>query len=129
MFDAGYGNDGNCNDDDQDGEGCASATVILNQPGVLLVNATGEWRNFGSGEGPGVQMECVLQVDGSDIGLPQSFGEAGDNHVQPQHGTMALTALSGQLTTGPHTVQTFCTEVNDDIDLVRNQITTARVDL
>ena len=126
VFDAGYGSSTGCNDDDQDGEVCAFTTFDLHQPGVLLVNATGEWRNFG---GDAVEMHCVLQVDGTDIGLAQSFGEAGNNHPFPQDGTMALTALSPQLATGSHTVQTFCTEVNADIDLQTNQITAARVDL
>ncbi len=128
VFDAGYDSDTSCNDDDQDGEVCASTTFTLNQPGVLLVNATGEWANAGSA-GNGVEMNCVLQVDGSDIGLEQSFGEVGDNHPSLTHGTMALTALSSQLTAGPHTVQIFCTEVNADIDVKHNQITAARVDL
>ena len=128
VFDAGYASDANCNDDDQDGEACASMTLELHQPGVLLVNATGEWSTANPG-GDGVEMNCVLQVDGSDIGLTQSFGEGGSNHEVPQNGTMALTALSPQLEAGSHTVQTFCTEVNEDIDLQDNQITAARVDL
>ena len=128
VFDAGYASDTACDDDDQDGEACASMTLELHERGVLLVNATGEWENAGSG-GNGVEMSCVLQVDGLDIGIAQSIGEAGDNHPTAENGTMALTALSPQLETGSHTVQTFCTEFNADIDLEDNQITAARVDL
>ena len=128
VFDAGYASDGSCNGSNKDGEACASMTLTLNQPGVLLVNATGEWLNIDSG-GNGATMNCVLPVDGSDIGVAQGFGEAGDNHPSPGNGTMALTALSPQLEAGPHTVQTFCTEVNADIDMGTNQITAARVDL
>ena len=107
VFDAGYGSDVACNDDDEDGEVCASTTFTLNQPGVLLVNATGEWRTATSG-GDGVEMTCVLQVDGADIGVAQSIGEGGTNHTTSQNGTMALTALSPQLEAGSHTVQTLC---------------------
>ncbi len=128
VFDAGYASDGACNDDDQDGEGCASMTLELHQPGVLLVNATGQWENVGS-SGDGIEMSCVLKVDGLDVGIAQDIGEAGDNHPTGQNGTMALTALSPQLEAGSHTVQTFCTEFNADIDLEDNQITAARVDL
>ena len=128
MFDAGYASDTACNDDDQDGEACASMTLDLHQPGVLLVNATGEWENHDSG-GDGIEMSCVLRVDGLNIGIAQDIGEAGDNHPLQQDGTMALTALSPQLDAGSHTVQTFCTEFNADIDLEDNQITAARVDL
>jgi hypothetical protein len=128
VFDAGYASDTSCSDNDQNGEACASTTFTLNQPGVLLVNATGEWQTVATG-GNGVQMDCVLQVDGANIGVAQSIGEAGTNHPSPQDGTMALTALSSQLAAGPHTVRTVCTEVNADIDLGDNQITAARVDL
>jgi hypothetical protein len=128
VFDAGYGSDTACADDDQDGEVCAFTTFDLHQPGVLLVNATGEWVNA-SGPGDGVRMVCVLQVDGSDIGLAQSIGEAGANHPSPDNGTMALTALSPQLNAGTHTAQTLCAELNADIDLNTNQITAVRVDL
>ena len=93
MFDAGYGSSTACNNDDEDGEVCASTTFELHQPGVLQVNATGESVNSGGG-GDGVRMVCVLQVDDTDIGLAQSIGEAADNHPSPDNGTMALTALT-----------------------------------
>ena len=127
VFDAGYGSDTACNDDENNGEVCASTTFTLNQPGNLLVNATGEWRTASSG-GDGVEMICVLQVDEADIGVAQSIGEAGTNHPAAQNGTMALTALSGQLDVGEHTVQTLCSQLNADIDLGDNQITAVRVD-
>ena len=127
VFDAGYGSDAACNDDDGNGEVCASTTFTVHQPGNLLVNATGEWRTASSG-GDGVEMICVLQVDGADIGVAQSIGEAGTNHPAAQNGTMALTALSDQLGVGEHTVQTLCSQLNADIDLGDNQITAARVD-
>jgi hypothetical protein len=128
VFDAGYGSNTACADDDEDGEVCASTTFELHQPGVLLVNATGEWVNA-SGPGDGVRMVCVLQVDGSDIGLAQSIGEAAANHPSPDNGTMALTALSPQLAAGTHTAHTLCAQLNADIDLNANQITAVRVDL
>jgi hypothetical protein len=129
VFDAGYGGDLLCHDDDEDGEVCAAATFDLNEPGKLLVNATGEWWVASVEGDPGADMACRLQVDGVDIGLQQSFGalDAGDSHPFPQNGTMALTALSGVLSAGSHTAQTFCTQFNADIDMGSNQITAARV--
>ncbi len=127
VFEAGYGSNAACTDNDEDGEICAGTTLTLTEPGKLLVNATGEWHSSASG-GDGVQMDCVLQVDDADIGGPQSIGEAGANHPNPQNGTMALTALSGVLSPGVHNVQTFCTQVNANIDLDFNQITAARID-
>ena len=64
--------------------------VHLHQPGVLLVNATGEWLNR-QRRGAGVQMDCVLQVDGAGHRVPQSFGEGGTT-TSAAAGTMALTA-------------------------------------
>ena len=74
VFDAGYASDTDCNDDDEDGEVCAAATFTLNEPGRLLVNATGEWWIAATAGDPGADMACKLQVDGVDIGLQQSFG-------------------------------------------------------
>jgi hypothetical protein len=123
---AGSGTDGACFDDDNNGEVCASTTFTLAEPGKVLLNATGQWRTFSS---PPVSMTCVLQADGANVGLAQSFGENGSNHTGTgPDGTMALTGLTGTLAAGSHTFQTFCTTTDSDIDLLSNQITAARVD-
>ena len=123
---AGSGTDTSCFDDDGNGEVCASTTFFLADPGKVLLNASGQWRTFSS---PPDSMACVLQADGTNVGLAQSFGENGSNHTGTQaDGTMALTALTDTLSAGNHTFQTFCTQTDSDIDLLNNQITAARVD-
>jgi len=123
---AGSGTDTACFDDDSNGEVCASTTFTLADPGKVLLTATGQWRTFST---PPDSMACVLQADGVAVGLTQSFGENGSNHTGTQaSGTMALTGLTGTLSAGSHTFQTFCTQTDADIDLLHNQITGARVD-
>jgi hypothetical protein len=122
---------------------CGKATITLEHSGRVLVNATGQWNTFhldditGTGADTDdptlVRGDCGLVVDGSAIGQVQSMGEHEQAGVQESHpglapGTMALTAVSGVLAAGPHTVQALCTEADGDLDWSIVNVTAARVD-
>ncbi len=105
---------------------CASTSLTLDRPGNLLLTATGQWYTFniddgGADDANAVQGTCNLAVDGTAIGLAQNMGERRDagelsNHPINFGGTMALTALSGDLTAGVHTVEVACIELDGDLD-------------
>ena len=69
---------------------------------------------------------CNLAVDGTTIGSSQTMGEdqpaaTASNHPFPEGGTMALTALSGILPAGVHTVEVACLEERRGSRLVSDE--------
>jgi hypothetical protein len=135
---------GSCNDDGETGTACASTSITLDQPGRLLLNGSGEWYTFALDDtfgGPGaptdltdrVHGRCELRVDGGQIGASQNMGEfsadaPAANHPFPHSGAVSLTALSGALGAGAHTVDVFCTEVDGDLDWTDINLTAIRAD-
>lgn len=122
---------------------CASASLTLPRAGKVLLNATSEWHTFALDDGLGanavgddtslVSGTCNLAVDGTTIGLSQPMGEdqpaaTASNHPYPEGGTLALTALSGVLPAGVHTVEVACLEDDGDIDWTATNLTAALVD-
>ena len=121
---------------------CISTSVNTARAGKLLLNATGQWYTFalddllGANEAGDdvtlVRGVCNLAVDGAAIGLAQNMGERpssglGD-HPYQQGGTLALTALSGNLAAGVHTVEVACLEEDGDLDWYPVNLTAALVD-
>jgi hypothetical protein len=126
FFEASYSG-GSCSSDDHLPAVCADATITLDRPGKLLVNATGEWRTFNLNDvaGPGSDADdvtlargiCQLRVDGVNLGAAQVNEERSStvaNH--PAGATMALTGLSEPLAPGSHTAELVCTEEDGDLD-------------
>ena len=71
------GTGGGCNDDDANGETCATTNITLGETSKLLVTATGGWHTHGTSGA----MSCRLDHDGIEtIGVAQSIGEVGANH-------------------------------------------------
>lgn len=120
-----------CNDDDENGEDCASVSLTLPQAGRVLLTATANWRtvgfdDIGSGSDvPGViRGNCVLRADGSTVSNTQQ------NVVEAQAGTddswtfaspdsgaqVATTGVTDSLGAGTHTFALRCTEVDGDVD-------------
>lgn len=130
---------GGCSADSQVPTDCASTTINLSRAGRLMVNATGAWHTFNLDDAAGtgsdtdstsaVAGRCEIRVDGSAIGDDQTMGErstVASNHPGGNDGTMALTALSGSLPAGNHTVAVFCTETDGDLDWSDLNLTAVR---
>jgi hypothetical protein len=117
---------GGCNDDDANGEVCATTNITLGETSKLLVNATGGWHTHGTSG----QMSCRLDHDGIEtIGVPQSIGEVGANHpLGGGDGTMALTGISLDIGPGTHAISLICTQTDADLDLTNSNLTVATVD-
>jgi hypothetical protein len=122
---------------------CASTEITLERPGRILANASSQWSTFHlddiAGDGADtddptlVRGICNLAVDGGQIGGAQSMGEHQQAGVEANHpfsapGTMALTALSGNLAAGAHTVAIICTEVDGDLDWGAMNLSASRAD-
>jgi hypothetical protein len=117
---------GGCNDDDSNGETCATLNITLSETAKLLVTATGGWHTHGTS---GI-MSCRLDHDGIEtIGTPQSIGEVGADHpLGGGDGTMALTGLSADIGPGTHAISLICTQTDADLDLTNSNLTVATVD-
>jgi hypothetical protein len=117
---------GGCNDDDSNGEVCATTNITLSETAKLLVNATGGWHTHGTSGA----MSCRLDHDGIEtIGTPQSIGEVGADHpLGGGDGTMAITGLSADIGPGTHAISLICTQTDADLDLTNSNLTVATVD-
>jgi hypothetical protein len=138
---AAYGT-GECNADSGVLTSCASTQVTTPKRGRLLVNGTGTWTTFRLDDTSGLGADtdetvaawgtCWLAVDGSVINsIGQTMGErdlSGEpHHNSPGGGTMALTAVSGDLAPGTHTVEVDCLENDGDLDWKNIHVTAALV--
>jgi hypothetical protein len=117
---------GGCNDDDANGETCATTNITLGETSKLLVNATGGWHSHGTSGG----MSCRLDHDGIEtIGAAQQIGEAGSNHpLGTADGTMALTGISADIGPGTHAISLICTQNDADLDITNSNLTVVAVD-
>jgi hypothetical protein len=125
---------------------CATTTVTLGRPGRLLAVATGEWKVFRLDDDAGVGADvddpkrvtgsCHIRFNGAvpATHTPQTMGEQhpveGEPPAHPDTapGTLSLTALSGTLDGGTHTVTVACAEVDADLDWSKVNLTAAVVD-
>lgn len=132
-----------CSADDHVPTECFAATIDLGAPGRVHVAATGSWHTFqlddltGTGSDTDdatlVRGRCYLTADGEQIGSNQAMGEIQPAEMAASHpfdapGTLALTALSGVLTAGSHSVGLTCTEEDGDIDWGNMNLTAELVD-
>jgi hypothetical protein len=117
---------GGCNDDDANGETCATTSITLSETAKLLVTATGGWHTHGTSGG----MSCRLDHDGIEtVGVPQQIGEAGANHpLGTADGTMALTGISADIGPGTHAISLICTQNDADLDITNSNLTVVTVD-
>jgi len=123
---------GACSADDGSDTTCATATVKLPRPGRLAVTASGLWFTFAFDDSTGAGSDadsttlvdglCHLEVDGVPAGSATEMGESSPapgtpaTHPSNSPGTLAMTALSDNLTAGQHTVSLRCSESDGDID-------------
>ena len=130
-------NTGICTADSGAPVNCVETTVDTERPGRLLVNMTSSWHTFSlavparPGDDPTlVRGRCGLTVDGAQIGDQQAAGERSNGvstHPSGAPGSMAITALSGPLAAGRHSVAMFCAEEDGDLDWQNINLTAAFV--
>jgi hypothetical protein len=142
-FAANYASRG-CTGDFGGLETCTSFGLSLAHAGRVLLNASGSWFTVQLDDDSGVgsttddptlvRGRCGLYVDGVEIGgATRYMGERQQSGVASNHpllgpGTVALTALSRNLSAGDHSFNVSCTELDGNLNWIAMSLAAAVVD-
>jgi hypothetical protein len=94
---------------------CASVTLDLPRDGRVLGWADLQWHSDNAAPS---RAECVMRVDGGNVGHGMFFGESVSVNTSALHERgVGGNFVTSNLTAGPHTFSVNCNEPESDIDI------------